>query len=908
MISRQSLRLLALLGAFSLLASVPAQEKPADPPKPAATGQEEKKEEPKRDPKSLEYEKAIKDLVKVEGHLTFYRRKKEILWEVPEGRLGQLLLAQATFSSGGGGGNLQAGDPLDYPIDVFRLERQEESLHLVRPNTRFRWDPKNPLSLPSQRSFPEAYLATFRIEQTDPEKKLLLVNVTNFFNGDVFRVGEAVNNGMRGQWMLDSNRSGPEKILSFPKNAIVRMHLNYNSARGMQASSLNDLIAALLGDSNQLEDRRNLPLRVTYNLWFRESSDYVPRQSDPRVGYFTSDFYSVDRFDERERTVRFINRWNLKKKDPSAALSEPVKPIVWTIDPSIPPVYRPSVREGILRWNKAFETLGFKDAIRVQDAPNDPEYDHADGRYNVIRWTMTRDEAYAVAQARNDPLTGEILNAGVTMDANIPNFAFDEQADFAMPGKNAVERFQQALTRNSEARSTGEEILFGDARRSVLDPLLGSVGVKRHDCRHAHGLAREAAFAWTALEAVGLGKTAREQYVHQFIADIVSHEIGHTLGLRHNFVASAWQSPAQMGESGTAARPYSASVMDYNPVNTMAVLKGKGGFYMTDLGPYDHWAIRYGYEPTPAKSPEDEKWALSRIAGQADRPGHAYNTDEDADAYDPTVVRFDGSSDPLAYSEANLLVGRRVLKFALEQLPKLGDSWDRRTNLILSSTNRIFREGRLSARFIGGLVKRRLKAGDSRKPILSPVPAADQRRALKLIVENCLRAEAFRLPVEARLNLGYDPESTRGADFRAPLRDQLAMQQQMLVGMLMSADRLDNIAENVFRLEGSGQPVYTLSEHYAGVVGATFSELRAGTAIPTLRRDLQRTVLQALVTQSTARTGMINNDAKAIAGLHLRELGHLVRGRLGKAKGLDADTVAHLRSMQTEIEEALKID
>jgi hypothetical protein len=908
MISRKPLYPIALMGALSLLADVPAQEKASDPPKPATANQEEKKEEPKRDPKSLEYEKAIKDLVKVDGHLTFYLRKKEILWEVPESRLGQLLLAQATFSSGGGGGNLQAGDPLDYPIDVFRVERQDENLHLIRPNTRFRWDPKNPLALPSQRSFPEAYLATFRIEQTDPEKKLLLVNLTNFFNGDVFRVGEVVNTAMRGQWMLDSNRSGPEKVLSFPKNAIVRMHLNYNSARGMQASSLNDLIAALLGDSTQLEDRRNFPLRVSYNLWFREPSDYTPRLSDPRVGYFTSDFYSVDRFNERDRTVRYINRWNLKKKDPSAALSEPVKPIVWTLDPSIPPVYRPSVREGILRWNKAFEKIGFKNAIQVQDAPKDPDYDHADGRYNVIRWAMTRNEGYAVAQARNDPFTGEILNAGVTLDANIPNFAFDEQADFAAPGKDAIERFQRALLRNPEARATGEEILFGDARRKALDELLHNVGVRRHDCCYAHGLAREASFAWAGLEAVGLGKTAREQYVHQFIADVVSHEIGHTLGLRHNFVASTWQSPTQMEDSGAAGLPYSASVMDYNPVNTMAVLKGKGGFYMTDLGPYDLWAIRYGYEPIPAEAPEDEKWALSRIAAQADRPGHAYNTDEDADAYDPTVVRFDGSSDPLAYSEANLIVARRVLKFALEQLPRPGDSWDRRTNLILSSFNRIFREGRLSARFIGGLVKRRFKAGDSPKPILSPVAAEDQRRALRLIVDHCLRAEAFRLPVEARLNLGYDPESTRGADFRASLRSQWAMQQQMLVGMLLSADRLDNIAENTFRLEGSGKPVYTLSEHYAGVVGATFSELRAGTPIPTLRRDLQRTVLQALVTQATSRTGMLNNDARAIAGLHLREVGHMVRGRLGKAKDLDADTVAHLRSMQKEIEEALKTD
>ncbi len=897
MIVRRSFPLLAfLLVAFPT--SGWGQEKP--PEKAADKPAEVKKEEPKRDPKSLEYEKAVKDLKKVDGALTFYQRKKEILLELPESKVGQLLYVQATLGSGASGG-VQAGDPVNN-IDAFRLDRTEEQINFVRPNTRFRWEASNPLAVSSQRSLPEATLASFRIEQTDPEKKLILVNVTNLFFGDVFRLNEMISAGMGAPYMLDSNRSAPETVSSFPENAVVRMALSYNAARGGAPSALAELLG-LLGGGNFLEDSRNMPLKVVYNLWFPKKSDYTPRSSDPRIGYFTSDYYSVDRFMDRDRTVRFINRWNLKKKDPTAALSEPVKPIVWTLDPSIPEKYRGAVKRGVLYWTKAFEAAGYKNAIQVQDAPKDDKsYDHADGRYNVIRWTMTPDQAYAVALFRTDPFTGEMLNAAVTFDANMPQFAQFENSDFVIPGATATARAGKAFLRGGVPAGKSDQALFSPKESTPdADALLHKFGWNRTECSHASEFAQDAAYNWFGLEALPAASN-REEYLQRFVSDVVSHEVGHCLGLRHNFVASTYLTTSQMADDALTSKVgYSASVMDYNPVNTAAILKGRGNFYMPTIGPYDMWAIKYGYAPIKASDWIDEKYELNRIASQAGKPGLAFNTDENADGFNPYVVRFDGGQDPIAFSEQNLKVARRVLQYAITQLPKPGESFELRTNLIQRSLMRTFREGRLSARFLGGIVTRRLNAGDSAKPILEPVDAATQRKALRLITEYCFSEKAFSLPVPVKLNLGLDPAQEGTADWTAPLREQISSMQQLMAALMLSADRLDQIAENAYKLEGKPGQVYTLAEHYRGIVGSAFSEVGANRSIPALRRDLQRAVLEGLLTQAGARTGQINGDARSIAGLQVRDLLTRVRAQAAKPAKLDESTRLHLRGMSEEM-------
>lgn len=878
---------------------------------------EPKKEDSKKDPKAEEYERVIKDLKKFSGAFNLYERKKEILLELPEDEIGKLFLMQASLNTGVNSQGLQAGDPVGiFGVDAFKWEKQDDQLWLVRPNERFRWDSFDPLSTAAQRSFPEAILGTFRIEASNPDKKVLLVNVTPLFMGDMFKLNEMVASALGGPYMLDREKSWPEKINSFQDNAIVQMRLHYMSARGAEGGG--NPLSELLGLSaapDQLEDSRSAPLRVTYNMWYRKDDGYKPRIADPRIGYFTQDFYSVDKFLQEDRTQRYIMRMNLQKKDPNAAVSEPMKPIVWTIDPSVPPEYRDAVKEGILRWNKAFEAIGYKNAIQVQDAPKDPNYDHADGRYNVIRWTISEDSAYAVSWFRTDPFTGEILNASITFDANMLAFALQEHEKVAMPVamESQNRKMTDVLLRDPNRKLDDDAYLFATDQelvRKAAQARMQKFGFGALECEYGNGLAANAAFNWNALTAVNGGaaglKISKEQYAKQFISDTVCHELGHCLGLRHNFTASTNLSTKELADDSiTSKEGISASVMDYVPVNVMAILKGNGNFYSPTIGPYDMWAIKYGYMSTKGSSPEADTPELSKVAALSGEHGLAYETDEDANTWDPYVVLFDEGSDPLNYCAKMIEASHRVRQYAIDELPKSGESYSKRNDLILNSILQEFSQGRAAARFVGGLAgNRNFKDDKNEHNTLAPVDAPDQREAVHLIARNLLASDSFVFPKNVVMNFSIDPNSEMSSLWTAPIRQLISSQQMRMLARLFSASTTDRICENQYKW-GNTKGAYTIDEHYGLLLGTVFSEVGKNQDITPTRRDLQRFATNVLMIQASAPPNSVNEDVREICNDSLKRLSSRFGEQLAHDKGLDDMTQVHLRDTKDQIDKFL---
>ena len=310
-----------------------------------------------------------------------------------------------------------------------------------------------------------------------------------------------------------------------------------------------------------------------------------PRYADDRVGYFVSAHKDFSRDTSESYFVRYVNRWRLEKKDPTAAVSDPVTPITYYLDRTIPVEWRSYVRAGILEWNRAFEDAGYRNAIQVLDAPDDSAWSAADARYSTVRWTATNHSVYAIGPTNVDPRTGEILNADVLISAGWIQTWRGETRDYVAP----LASVRAAFTLDTALATSGEGALL---------------------CRYGDGLDQDGTLAHTLLAARGIVGATGEipaAYIGEALKALVMHEIGHTLGLRHNFRGSAGATAEQLADrSWTAEHGHGVSVMDYSPPALATDPRRQATFYSPTIGSYDRWAITYGYADVGPRVTADE--------------------------------------------------------------------------------------------------------------------------------------------------------------------------------------------------------------------------------------------------------------------------------------------------------------
>ena len=594
------------------------------------------------------------------------------------------------------------------------------------------------------------------------------------------------------------------------------------------------------------------------------------RIADERVGFFTvaRTDYTTD-LNIKPKT-HFLKRWRLEKKDAAAAVSEPKEPIVFWLDKNIPDKYRKSVSEGVLEWNKAFEKAGFKNALVVKQQQATDDFNNMDAKHTSVRWFTGADVGFAIGPSQADPRTGEILDADIGMS----------------------------------------DVFTRGARRAVIEDLGRIRGADGEMCDHAESSAQELHYALDLLEARGLELDSPEAdaLAKAYLKDVIMHEVGHTLGLRHNFRASTVYDLKQIQDPNfTKINGVTSSVMDYNPYNISPKGEKQGEYVMSTLGAYDYWAIEFGYKQF---APGQEAQGLAQILAKASQPELQFDSDEDAGfgsmgGVDPLVNRFDLGADPLAYYKLRMKLSRELWDRLQNMNLATGDSYERLTRSFRSGFNQLNRVAPLAAKYIGGVYTRRERAGSSR-PLFEPVDAAKQREALALITKDFLGADSFRFKPELIARLATDrlERLESQSSLQTSVASLVANVQRGILDHVYSPVVATRLAEVGMKVNDPKETL-DLADVYETIQNAIWSEAKTGQETSLIRRNLQREQLRRITDVLVKPAGPWPADARSIMRDNARQLASLLEKSLAKP-GLSKTTRAHYADALDALNSTLK--
>ncbi len=630
-----------------------------------------------------------------------------------------------------------------------------------------------------------------------------------------------------------------------------------------------------------------------------KSPDFVPREADRRVGFYYQSFVDRGKNDGESQVRRYADRWNLTKADPSLRLSPPKQPIVYYLEHTTPVRYRRWVRDGVLAWNEAFERVGIVGAIEVrqQDATTGAymDVDPEDIRHSFVRWTNSH-MGFAIGPSHAHPETGEIYEADIVMDeAFIGGFASSyqstelasaamlsfssENADWLLANDAWDPRVRLAAPEErEEVLAYRRALASGEADPASAPPTMrpevwpyGSPGApgdaraaQRGFCACARLAGQGSASMRLALDAGLVALPAAEDeslldglpesFVGPLLQAVVMHEVGHTLGLMHNWKGSSLYSHAEINSAAMrGVKSSSATVMDYMPTN-IVVADGElvqGDYDTIGLGPYDFWAIEWGYGDEPSK-----------VAARSAEPGHAFMAEDGQSGPDPHAKTWDLGEFSLDFSRAEMRFVEKARARLLDDFVADGESWDKVRRgygrLLGKQMTALYN----AANWIGGAhVSRSFKGDEGAPEPFRPVDVKRQREALAFFLATAFQDASFGLEPELLAKLvpenWYDEGFATSQDW--PIHDQVLGLQASALSMLLSPTRLRRVDDNVVRL-GPGADALTLAELLVAVRDEIWSEVSSATAgswgptrpmISSLRRNLQREHLDRLVDLAT---------------------------------------------------------
>ena len=919
-----------------------------------------------------DFNDVVKDAEKIDGLFTLYKTGDHLYAEIRPDQFNQTLLVPVTIAKGMANAGMPVGD--DDLVLIFK--RVGDRIQVVRRNIHYKAPTGTPIDKAVKQNYTDSILMALPIVTINMMRGgAPLIDLSDIFMTDFAQLGLGP---------IDRSRSTWQKVKGFPNNLELQLETTYSGRGGFGGR----------GGDGGVADPRGLTIVVHYSVMKTPDAGFRPRQADDRVGYFLSAAKDFGNSSQDGNFVRNIYRWRLEKSDPRAKLSPPKKQIVWYVEDNVPQEYRPYVEDGILEWNKAFEKIGFRNALAVrwQEAGRD-DFDPEDANYCTFRWVAS-ESGSAMSCVRANPLTGEIIDGDVIFDASwirhwkqeyalllgsvtaaggevestplalgevvspilASKMGYGVPQASAMPGVDLLSRIPGQMV--PELIPADQSLLQWRLARNLARNAQGF-------CQRHQGFTQDLSLAAISLsgpQAPVDGEKKKEEekkdapkpeerkkpevkdelpeeFLAQAIKDVVMHEVGHSLGLRHNFKSSTMLTADQLNDTTiTREKGLGGSVMDYNPVNIAPRGKKQGDYYSTTLGPYDYWAIEYGYKQVDG----DEAGELKKIAARAAEKDLSYATDEDVVLNDdPYVNRWDLGSDPCQFARDRIELARELMKDLDSRVVKDGEPWARMRRAFSVLLNQWGNAATLSSQYIAGQsVSRDHKADkDARDPI-DPIPGDKQRECLKFLAEHVLTDKDFTFSPTVMRRLGNERWMHWGNEglFSGPNADISVYErilgiQRIVLSHCLSGSTLSRLQNQELQANPGTSPLRmdevfrALSDGVWGDLDKlpTKDEKETKPGLSTIRRNLQREHLRRLGTLVVGSGGgpglgdgasyvvligrgssSVPADARSLARLHLKEISARIAKELdAKGAQLDDLTRAHLEESKEKIAKIL---
>ena len=801
------------------------------------------------------------------GFLSLYQKEEKVWIELRPDQFDRPLFMSVNMPNGIGERGIYGSQMGTSQVVVFH--RVGNLVQMIAKNTDYGAKAGTPQALVVQQAFSDSLLAIAPVVSSPhPQSKSILVEANSLLFGDIMAMTTRLEAAFRMTYVMDARNSSFLTIRSDENMTGLQVNAHYFTPRiPAPPAVMPPVPAAVPHPPTTLPDPRSMFLGFYYSFMPLPAQAMHGRRADDRIGHFVST--SQDYSDDVTPTtaVHLVERWRLEKQDPTAPLSAPKQPIVYWIDANVPEKYRESVKQGVLAWNEAFERIGFKDAIVVRQQAETDRFDTMDARHASIRWFVGSDVGFAIGPSQVDPRSGEILDADIGMSDV-----------FARGARRVIgeDSFNFSLAQQpSETR-----------------------------CDYMQESATEMGFAMDVLEARGLldmdGPEA-DALAQAYVRSVIMHEVGHTLGLRHNFRASTIYSLKQLQDPEfTKKNSMTGSVMDYTPFNLSLKGEKQGEYVASTLGPYDYWAIEYAYKPI---EPAQEKQELAKIAARSNEPQLAFGTDQDASGFnlDPDVNLYDLGSDPLAFFQRRLAISRELWDRVQNRTLKPGESYEVLRRSFDYGFQQFARTLPVVVKYVGGVTYLRDHAGTGRATF-TPVPLPRQRAALQMLTESLFKADSFKFSPATISRLAVDHFSARGRPDVSVGGRVLALQSAAL-DQLMSDAVAIRLLDSQEKLEDRKQ-VLSLGELYGSVQDAVWSELKSGKDINGMRRNLQREHLKRLVAALLRVSAGTPADVRSLQRENALQLQGELRAAM--AKPVSREAKAHLSESLETLSQALK--